>query len=137
MSALSPVISLRLADAEFRKLSIEALVSCGIFAGIEELLIDWITERLELEDVAAKLGEITIPQLTKQRRQGHFGKKYRSEYLVLQNAWNMISSMQHVPSASLNEMVKNYTGELYKVDRYYRYSTIIWTNWRMALNLTS
>lgn len=109
------------ADAEFRKLPTEALVSCGIFAGIEELLIDWITERLELEDVAAKLGEITIPQLTKQRRQGHFGKKYRSEYFVLQNAWNMISSMQYVPSASLNEMVKNYTGELYKVDRYYRY----------------
>ena len=109
------------ADAEFRKLPTEALVSCGIFVGMEELLIDWITERLELEDVAAKLGEITIPQLTKQRRQGHFGKKYRSEYFVLQNAWNMISSMQYVPSASLNEMVKNYTSELYKMDSYYRY----------------
>ena len=109
------------ADAEFRKLPIEALVSCGIFAGMEELLIDWMIKRLELEDVAAKLGEITIPQLTKQRRQGHFGKKYRSEYFVLQNAWNIISSMQYVSSASLNEMVKNYTGELYKVDCYYRY----------------
>lgn len=109
------------ADAEFRKLPAEALVSCGIFAGIDELLIEWAMERLELEDVAAKLGDVTIPQLVKQRRQGHFGKLYRFEYFVLQNAWNIISRAQYAPSASLNEMVKNYTGELYKMDRYYRY----------------
>lgn len=109
------------AEAEFKKLPVEALVSCGIFAGIDELLIEWATERLELEDVAAKLGDTTIPQLTKQRRQGHFGKLYRSEYFVLQNAWNIISGSQYAPSASLNEMVKNYTSELYKMDRYYRY----------------
>lgn len=109
------------ADVEFRKLPVEALVSCGIFAGIDELLIEWATERLELEDVAAKLGDTTIPQLMKQRRQGHFGKHYRSEYFVLQNAWNIISGSQYAPSASLNEMVKNYTSELYKMDRYYRY----------------
>lgn len=109
------------ADAEFRKLPVEALVSCGIFAGIDELLIEWTTERLELEDVAAKLGDASIPQLTKQRRQGHFGKRYRSEYFVLQNAWSIISGSQYAPSANLNEMVKNYTSELYKMDRYYRY----------------
>lgn len=109
------------ADAEFRKLPVEALVSCGIFAGVDELLIEWATERLELEDVAAKLGDTTIPQLTKQRRQGHFGKHYANEYFVLQNAWSIISGSQYAPSANLNEMVKNYTSELYKMDRYYRY----------------
>ena len=109
------------AEAEFKKFPVEALVPCGIFAGVDELLIDWAIKRLELEDVAAKLGDITIPQLVKQRRQGHFGKLYHSEYFVLQNAWNLISNAKYVSSASLNEMVKNYTGELYKVDRYYRY----------------
>lgn len=109
------------AEAEFKKFPVEALVSCGIFAGVDELMIDWVIKRLELEDVAAKLGDVTIPQLVKQRRQGHFGKLYHSEYFVLQNAWNLISNAKYVSSASLNEMVKNYTGELYKVDRYYRY----------------
>ena len=66
------------AEVEFRKLPVEALVSCGIFAGIDELLIEWATERLELEDIAAKLGDTTVPQLTKQRRQGHFGREYES-----------------------------------------------------------
>lgn len=109
------------ADSELRKIPVEALVSCGIFAGIDELLIEWVTERLEMEDVSAKLGDITIPQLTKQRRQGHFGRRYRSEYFVLQNAWNIISNAQYVSAESLNEMVKNYTSELYKIDCYYRY----------------
>lgn len=109
------------ADMEFRKLPVEALVSCEIFAGIDELLIRWVTERLELEDVAAKLGDITILQLVKQRRQGHFGKRYRFEYFVLQNAWDIISGAQYVASASLDELVKSYTNELYKMDRYYRY----------------
>lgn len=109
------------ADTEFRKLPVEALVSCGIFAEVDELLIEWATERLELEDVAAKLSDTSILQLTKQRRQGHFGKLYRSEYFVLRNAWSIISGSQYAPSANLNEMVKNYTSELYKMDRYYRY----------------
>ena len=109
------------AEAEFRKLPVEALVSCGIFAGVDELLIEWIVERLELEDVAAKLGDITIPQLTKLRRQGHFGKLYANEYFVLQNAWSIISGSQYVSSESLNELVTNYTSELYKMDCYYRY----------------
>ena len=66
-------------ETEFSKLPVESLVSCGIFAGIDEILIRWATERLELEDVAAKLGDDTIPQLLKKRRQEHFGKKYRRD----------------------------------------------------------
>lgn len=109
------------AGTELRKLPVESLVSCGIFAGIDELIIDWIIARLEMEDVAAKLGDITIPQLVKQRRQGHFGRQYRSEYFVLQNAWNIIAGARYSPAADLNELVKKYTSELYKMDRYYRY----------------
>lgn len=109
------------ADAEFRKLPVESLVSCGIFAGIDEIMIAWATERLEMEDVAAKLGNMTIPQLVKMRRQGHFGKKYRAEYFVLENAWYIISGAQYAASKSLNELVKNYTDNLYLMDRRYRY----------------
>lgn len=109
------------AEAEFKKMSAEALVSCGIFAGIEEILIQWMIERLELEDVAAKLVDCTIPQLVKMRRQGHYGRRYRSEYFVLENAWHIISNMHYVKSGSLNELVKKYTDEMYQMDRRYRY----------------
>ncbi|MBE6030167.1 MAG: BREX-1 system phosphatase PglZ type A [Clostridiales bacterium] len=109
------------AEAEFRKLPVEALVSCGIFAGIDELLIEWATERLELEDIAAKLGDTTVPQLTKQRRQGHFGRMYGLEYAVLESAWKIISNAKYIPSSDLNDLVKIYTNELYKIDQNYRF----------------
>ena len=108
-------------DEEFRKLPTEALVSCGIFAGIDRILLNWVTERLELEDVGAKLGDVTIPQLVKMRRQGHFGKNYRSEYFVLQNAWNLICGSKYEASADLQTFVQRYTRDLYQMDRYYRY----------------
>lgn len=109
------------AATEFKKLPVEALAACNIFAGVEELLVDWIIERLELEDVTVKLGGVTIPELTKHRRQTHFGKLYHSEYFVLQNAWDIIAGAKYKLLSSLNEMVNNYTSELYKMDRYYRY----------------
>lgn len=109
------------AATEIQKLPVEELVSCGIFAGIDEILIEWAIERLEMEDISAKLGDITIPQLVKQRRQGHYGAQYKAEYFVLQNAWNLLSEAAYVPTANLNGLVSNYTSTLYKIDRYYRY----------------
>lgn len=109
------------ADAEFKKMPLDAIISCKIFAGIDELVLAWIVERLELEDVSAKIGNVTIPEIVKQRRQTHFGKNYRTDYFILQNAWNIISNSRYVSSSSLGDMVKRYTNELYNIDRYYRY----------------
>lgn len=107
--------------AELRKLPEEALVHCGIFAGIEEILMHWATKRLELEDMDAKLGDTTILQLVKMRRQGHFGVKYRAAYFVLEHAWYLISGMHYVQAGSLNELVNRYTDSLYQMDMHYRY----------------
>ena len=107
-------------EHEFGKLSPEALVSCEIFAGVDEILLRWITERLKMEDVAAKLGVLTIPELAQMRRQTHFGRQRADEYMALENAWNVISNSRYVPSHSLNELVTRYTGSLYRMDRWYR-----------------
>ena len=109
------------ADVEFKKMEPETLVSCGIFSGIEDILIQSMIDRLEVEDIVAKLGEYTIPQLVKMRRQGHYGRRYRSEYFVLENAWHIISNMHYEKSGSLNDLVKKYTDSLYHIDRRYRY----------------
>lgn len=112
--------SLKAADV-FSKLPMESLVSCEIFAGVDDLMIQWIIKRLELEDVAAKLDAATIPDLIRRRRQTHFGRMRYAEYTVLENAWDIISNSQYVVSHSLNEMIKNYTDFLYRMDRWYRY----------------
>ncbi len=106
---------------ELVKLPMEAMTGCGVFAGIDELLIRWITERLLAEDIAAKLGDADIPELVKMRRQGHFGRKSRSKYFVLENAWHIIAQAKYEASSSLGELVQRYTGAQYQMDRRYRY----------------
>ena len=73
------------------KMEVETLVDCNIFAGVDELLISWIIGRLENEDIGAKLNGKTIPELCVERRKQHFGKNFRNEYFILQNAFDMIT----------------------------------------------
>lgn len=106
---------------ELAKLPVESLVHCGIFAYIEELLLAWATARLEVEDMDAKLGNVTILQMVKIRRQGHFGIRYRAAYFVLEHAWYLISGMRYVQADNLNELIDRYTQSLYQMDLHYRY----------------
>ena len=103
------------------KMEIETLVDCNIFAGVDELLISWIIGRLENEDIGAKLNGKTIPELCVERRKQHFGKNFRSEYFILQNAFDMIAEGKYQPVSGIKNMVKEYTESTYKIDRYYRY----------------
>ena len=103
------------------KMEVEALVDCNLFAGVDEILIHWIIGRLENEDIGAKLNGKTIPELCAGRRKQHFGKKFRSEYFILQNAFDMISAGKYQPVSGIRNLVKEYTESIYKIDRYYRY----------------
>ena len=103
------------------KMEVETLVDCNIFAGVDELLISWIIGRLENEDIGAKLNGKTIPELCVERRKQHFGKNFRSEYFILQNAFDMIAEGKYQPVSGIKNLVKEYTESAYKIDRYYRY----------------
>lgn len=103
------------------KMEVETLVDCNIFAGVDELLISWIIGRLENEDIGAKLNGKTIPDLCVERRKQHFGKNFRSEYFILQNAFDMIAEGKYQPVRGIKNLVKEYTESTFKIDRYYRY----------------
>ena len=103
------------------KMEVETLVDCNIFAGVDELLISWIIGRLENEDIGAKLNGKTIPELCVERRKQHFGKNFRSEYFILQNAFDMIAEGKYQPVSGIKNLVKEYMESTYKIDRYYRY----------------
>lgn len=103
------------------KMDVEALVDCNIFAGVDELLIKWIISRLENEDFGAKLSSKEIPLLCAERRKKHFGRDFRGEYFILENAFYIIASGQYQTIRGIENLVKEYTGSLYKLDRRYRY----------------
>lgn len=103
------------------KIEVEALVDCNIFSGVDELLINWIIARLENEDIGAKLAGTNILELCLERRKKHFGKDFRSEYFILQNAFDIIANGKYQPISGIKNLAKEYISETYKIDRYYRY----------------
>lgn len=103
------------------KMEIETLVDCNIFSGVDELIIAWLIARLENEDIGAKLNGKTIPEICVDRRKKHFGKKFRSEYFIIENAYHIISGGSYQPISGIRNIIKEYTESAYKTDRRYRY----------------
>jgi len=99
----------------------EALVDCNLFSGVDRILIKWMADRLENEDIDAKLNGIDIPSLCQSRRKKHFGRSFRSEYFVLENAYNIIARGRYNPTSGIDKLIGQYTDQLYKTDRCYRY----------------
>lgn len=103
------------------KLPYECLTDCFIFKGVDEILLSWLIARLENEDTSAKLGERTIPEICLLRRKQHFGKEYRSEYFVIENAYYIIKDAKYSQISDIDEIIKSYTKVWYKIDMRYRY----------------
>lgn len=99
----------------------ESLIHCNIFAGVDDILIDWMIARLENEDTNAKLSGKTIPEVCLERRKKHFGKDYRSEYFIIENAYHIISAGKYEFISGIRNLVKDYVSNTYKMDRRYRY----------------
>lgn len=107
--------------SHLKNLPVDSLIDCNVFAGVDRLLIKWITERLASEDVDAKLDGRTIPELCALRRKQHFGKQFRSEYFLLENAWNIIAPGVYSPVTGIDKVIKQYVEKDYLIDRRYRY----------------
>lgn len=106
---------------QLAKFDIETLLECNIFSGVDELIIKWLVERLENEDIGARLDGKSIPEICVERRKQHFGKKFRSEYFIIENAFNIIAYGKYEPKSGIDNIIKEYTENSYKVDRRYRY----------------
>lgn len=109
------------ADKVLRKMEPADIVDCHLFAGIDRILIDWLIERLENEDTAAKLNGKSITEICIDRRRNHFGNKVSAEYYVIENAWHLLSYGVYVPVSGIQNIIRKYQEELYEADRRYRY----------------
>lgn len=107
--------------SHFANMEIETLVDCNIFSGIDELLIKWMIERLQQEDIGARLGGKTIDKLCLAQRKKHYGVRFKSEYFVIENAYAIISGAKYHSISGIKNVVKNYLDDGYKTDMRYRY----------------
>lgn len=109
------------AASHLAKMPTESLLECNVFAGVDTILIKWMVERLENEDIDARLDGKTIPEICAERRKKHFGKAFRNEYFVIENAFHIIAPGIYNPVSGIDKVVKQYTEQDYLIDRRYRY----------------
>ena len=109
------------AKEHFSKMDVEALVDCNLFAGVDSFILQWMVDRLENEDIGAKLGGKSIPEICKERRKKHFGKNFRSAYFLLEDAYNLIAEGKYQNISGIGKIANAYTTSLYRIDRWYRY----------------
>ncbi|UWG97287.1 BREX-1 system phosphatase PglZ type A [Dehalobacter sp. DCM] len=98
----------------------EVLVNCYTFEVIDEILIAWVNDRLLNEDIGAKLNNLSIPEICKDRRKRHFGEQYRSEYHMLESAFHVISAAKYQGKENFKDISKQYITADYKIDQQYR-----------------
>ena len=99
----------------------EALVGCDSFAVIDEILLKWVRDRLQNEDVGAKLGDLDIPAVCEKRKKMHFGSRYLHAWEMLSCAYHIVQSVHFQPADGFKNVISQYQKEGYKIDQNYRF----------------
>lgn len=98
----------------------ENLVNCDTFLCFDQIIIKWLTDRLLNEDVGAKLDSLTIPQICEKRRKMHFGSQLEQPYILLENAYHLISAASYRCPDGLQVIVDKYREADCQIDSAYR-----------------
>lgn len=99
----------------------ESLIKCVCFADIDDLLIDWIADRLEKEDLGASLDTYDIPKLCDFRKKTHFGKKRGNAYDMFLCAFRLESLVGQSYPDGFKKIIDAYQKDLYRADMDYRH----------------
>ncbi|WP_367295973.1 BREX-1 system phosphatase PglZ type A [Levilactobacillus yonginensis] len=110
-------------DRAFKGDKIDDLAKSDVFPRFDQLILLWIQERLQLEDLDSRLAGQTIPEITRTRLETHYGNKPRFArlYRMMRRAWNIIHKSHQQPADSMQGLISDYVSQDgYKVDTDYR-----------------
>lgn len=96
------------------------LVECDTFLAVDQVLVKWLIERLLVEDVGAKLGELTIPEVCEKRSKMHFGRKTAKTYRLLNSAYHIVKEANYKSAVGFKDIIDQYLTTDYTVDQEYR-----------------
>ncbi len=102
------------------KYSVEDILHLDAFAYVDQIILNWLTERLVSEDVGAKLDEMSLLQICDMRSKMHFGEVYENAYSMLENAFVVIKAAAYGGNDDMKSIVKKYESEDYLIDAAYR-----------------
>lgn len=99
----------------------EDLAGCDTFLCIDQILIKWMTDRLLNEDIGAKLGTLTIPQVCEKRQKMHFGPQMEQSYSLLDSAYHLITAAAYHCPDGFKAIVDKYRNTDCQIDSAYRW----------------
>jgi uncharacterized protein (TIGR02687 family) len=98
----------------------ETLINCDSFAVVDNVIIEWIIERLLCEDTGAQLDGLAIPEVCQKRTKMHFGKGYWVEYQLLENAFYLVQSANYSCPDDFKGVIDQYLTSDCLIDTAYR-----------------
>lgn len=118
---ISTIISKSLnAASAFKDFEAEYLMDCDTFKEADYIVLKWLNERLLTEDTGAKLQDLSIPEVCEYRLKKHFGPVFKWEYTLLKNAYHLVLAAKYNCPDGIENIVKQYCKDDYKIDGYYR-----------------
>lgn len=118
---LSNFVDIKLGvEKTFAKYSPEIFLNCDTFICVDQLLINWIVERLIAEDVGAKLDGFSIIEITEKREKMHFGVKIGCIYRMLKSAYYIVATINYSCNDDFSSILEQYISFDYKIDQEYR-----------------
>lgn len=96
------------------------LLECDTFLAIDQLLIQWLVERLLAEDTGAKLGHLTIPEICDKRSKMHFGRNMGTTYQMIKSAHRLVQAAQYHCPEGFQAIIQQYLHTDYRMDQEYR-----------------
>lgn len=107
----------------FSHVNINDMVKSDVFIEFDRKILSWLQDQLLLENDEITINGLSIGQLTKKRRELHYGRTgyIKHLYNMMSSAWQLIQRRDMKPADDFNEMISEYTEDGYYMDTDYRH----------------
>lgn len=110
-------------DKLFGQIKIDDIAKATTFEAFDKRLLSWLQEQLPLDNTELKVNGLDVYQLTKMRRETHYGRTvyFSHLYQMMRSAWRLKAMVKTQPADNLNDIINDYQAEGYLVDMDYRH----------------
>ena len=98
----------------------ESFVGCDTFIVFDNKLVKWLLERLEAEDINAKLNGCDISDICDKRIKMHYGRKTEKIYYLLSSAYQIIKAANYKCPDVFADIIAQYINQDSFIDTEYR-----------------
>lgn len=100
------------------------IANCDAFRELDNILIDWVLDKLNDELLDAQIDGMNIAQIAEQRmaKSCHFGSVFKNEYQAIKYAYKMMKAVSVLEvTGDIKTIVEDYQNHTYLIDSYYRW----------------